>query len=78
MRWLFAMVAVTMLGAPAKAANKEPKRRVIRLDVISVEGHIQKPEAFYILPRTPLNYQSLARHQTFLPKITKALDQDPF
>jgi len=63
---------------PALAQKADGKKRVIRMDEITVEGRIQKPQAFYILPRSSLNYESLDRKETFLPKITRTFEQDPF
>jgi hypothetical protein len=68
----------TLAGSQVASAQAAPKRKVIKLDEISVEGRIQKPQAFYILQRSSLNYEGLERHETFLPKISKALEQDPF
>lgn len=78
--WLVAVLAggALLLGHVGRAEAQVPKRKVIRLDEISVEGRIQKPQAFYILPRSSLNYSSLDRPDSFLPKITKSLEQDPF
>lgn len=81
-RWMMAVLAVLAVlavtaSAPARAQST-PKKRVIKLDEISVEGRIQKPQAFYILPRSNLNYQGLDRQETFLPKISRTLEQDPF
>lgn len=70
-------VTVTM-PLVAGAQQSAPKKKVLRLDDISVEGRIQKPQAFYILPRQSLNWQGLERSESFLPKIQKALDQEPF
>ena len=51
---------------------------VIKLDVIKVEGRIQKPQAFYILQRSQLNFEELNRTDSFLPKVVKSVDQEPF
>ncbi len=77
MRRMVAFFLAMATGLTA-SAQSTARRHVIRLSEIKVEGHIQKPEAFYILPRSPLNYKSLTRKETFLPKITQALKQDPF
>lgn len=56
-----------------------PKRKkVIRLEAITVEGRIQKPQAFYILQRSSLNFDELNRTESFLPKLVKSVDKDPF
>jgi hypothetical protein len=62
---------------PAPSAAKG-KARTIRLDEISVEGRIQKPQAFYILQRSNLNFGELERTETFLPKIVQSVNHDPF
>jgi hypothetical protein len=76
--------------APAAAASKtsgEPKsaqaqsaakKKVIRLDAITVEGRIQKPQAFYILQRSNLNFEELNRSESFLLKVVKSVERDPF
>lgn len=59
------------------SAGKKP-RKVIRLDAITVEGRIQKPQAFYILPRSNLSFDDLNRTESFVPKVVKSVEQDPF
>jgi len=77
--FLGAVVATSMLVAPASAQTPPAKpHKVIKLDEISVEGRIQKPQAFYILPRSSLNYSALDQQETLLPKIKKALQKEPF
>jgi hypothetical protein len=62
--------------APAGGAPK--KKKVIRLDAITVEGRIQKPQAFYILQRSTLNFDELNRAETFIPKVEKSVEKDAF
>lgn len=54
------------------------KKKVIRLDALTVEGRIQKPQAFYILQRSNLNFEELNRTETFIPKVEKSVENDPF
>lgn len=54
------------------------KKKVIRLDAITVEGRIQKPQAFYILQRSTLNFDELNRAETFIPKVEKSVDKPGF
>jgi len=75
---LAAGAALALLLAPGAARAEAKKTRVLKLDEISVEGRIQKPMAFYILPRSNLNYQGLERNESFLPKVRKSVEQDPF
>jgi hypothetical protein len=72
------VLAAVLSASPAWAQKADGKKRVIRMDEITVEGRIQKPQAFYILPRSSLNYEGLDRKETFLPKITRTFEQDPF
>ena len=51
---------------------------MLKLDVITVEGRIQKPQAFYILQRSNLNFGELEKSETFLPKIVQSVNQKPF
>ena len=54
------------------------KRKVIRLDAITVEGNIQKPQAFYILQRSNLNFDELNKAESFTPKVVKSVEKEPF
>nr|ADI21623.1 hypothetical protein [uncultured myxobacterium HF0130_06F04] len=65
-----------VLGAPWGAQAQE--RKVIRLEAIKVEGRIQKPQAFYILQRSNLNYEGLELKQSFIPRIIKSVQDKPF
>ena len=76
-----ALGAVLTLGAslgPAAAQEQGKPRKVLKLDVITVEGRIQKPQAFYILQRSNLNFGELEKTETFLPKIVQSVNQKPF
>lgn len=64
--------------APRAPAQPAAKKKVIRLDAITVEGRIQKPQAFYILQRSSLNFEELNRSESFLPKVIRSVDKDPF
>ena len=74
-----ALVLITLLFSAAAAAQAgAKKKKVIRLDAITVEGRIQKPQAFYILQRSNLNFEELNRSESFIPKVEKSVDKDPF
>ncbi len=62
--------------SPAKA--EAPKKKVLRLDEFTVEGRIQKPQAFFILQRSNLSFEDPDKKETFLPKIVKTCEKDPF
>jgi hypothetical protein len=69
--------------APAKkpastGTQKAGTRKVIRLDTLTVEGRIQKPEAFYVLPRSSLSFDELQKTESFVPQIEKSAQKEPF
>lgn len=74
---LCAAVAVLCSSLAAHAQEKK-KKKVIRLEAITVEGRIQKPQAFYILHRSNLNFDELNRSESFLPKVQKSVEKEPF
>ncbi len=67
-------------STPATAKDKEPakKKKVIRLDAITVEGRIQKPQAFYILQRSNLDFDEINKAESFVPKVVKSVEKEPF
>ena len=73
---LLLLLAGTALAQDTPAQPK--KKKVIRLDAITVEGRIQKPQAFYILQRSNLNFDELNRTDSFVPKVEKSVDKEPF
>ena len=75
-------VGIALLGmiSVAFAQKKDPRKasRIIRIDTVKVEGRIQKPEAFYILQRSELNFEGLEPKKSFVPLIIKSVDKEPF
>lgn len=54
-------------------------RKVFRITTSWViEGRIQKPNAFYVLQRSQINYDWAKMKQNFLPKITDSVSETPF
>jgi len=70
--------ARTDVQAAAKPPARGGGKKVIKLDTLTVEGRIQKPEAFYVLPRSNLNFDELQKSESFVPKIEKSVQKDPF
>ena len=54
------------------------QRKTISLDEIVIEGQIQKPQAFFILPRTSLNFEDLERREDLKARIIKSVEKAPF
>jgi hypothetical protein len=71
-----ALLLTLVLASTAFAQAK--KKKVIRLDALTVEGRIQKPQAFYILQRSTLNFDELNRAESFIPKVEKSVEKDAF
>ena len=83
-------IAVSLVagGAYAQEAAPAPKVKVERsasgqkifriTEGIVVEGKIQKPNAFYVLQRSSMDYDWESLKQDFLPKILQAAGQHPF
>src|SRR5688500_16261083 len=54
-------------------------KKVYRLEEeIRIEGKIQKPEAFYVLQKSGINYDWQELKQDFLPKILESVTRAPF
>jgi hypothetical protein len=72
----------------AEAGTANPKVKVERsasgqkifriTEGIVVEGKIQKPNAFYVLQRSAMDYDWESLKQDFLPKILQAASRHPF
>jgi hypothetical protein len=74
MRFLVAFSVCLLLMASAALAQ----RKKITLDDLVIEGNIQKPEAFFILPRSNLNVADLQRREDLKAKIIEAVSHAPF
>ena len=80
------VTASVALGAGVAAAQDRaggggaPKRKpkVIQLEEITIEGRVQKPNAFYILNRSNLGYEVLDLRTSFLRDVVKSVQQAPF
>lgn len=66
------------VGGVASAQQRKTARRVIRIQETKIEGRIQKPQAFYILQRSNLNFEGLELKNSFVPKIIQSVEQAPF
>jgi hypothetical protein len=74
-----ALVALLFAGSAAAQDKEAPKKKkVIRLEALTVEGRIQKPQAFYILERSQLNFEELNKPESFIPKVEKSVEKDAF
>jgi hypothetical protein len=65
-------------GSSSQQGDAKKTKKVIRLDTLTVEGRIQKPQAFYILQRSNLSFDDLNRTESFVPKVVKSVEKEPF
>lgn len=79
---VFAQDAAPTDNAPApkvKVERSASGQKIFRItEGIVVEGKIQKPNAFYVLQRSSMDYDWESLKQDFLPKILQAASQHPF
>jgi hypothetical protein len=76
-----AVLTIFATSAQAQSAADKKKaapRKILRLEEMKVEGRIQKPQAMFLMPRATLSYGDLDRSESFLPKVTRAVEKDPF
>jgi len=65
-------------SAQDKGAAAKRKPKVIQLEEITIEGRVQKPNAFYILNRSNLGYEVLDLRTSFLRDIIRSVQREPF
>lgn len=72
---------LTIMAGPVRAEpldKKAPPRKVLRLEEMKVEGRIRKPQAMFLMPRANLSVGELDRNPSFVPKVSKAAEKEPF
>jgi hypothetical protein len=81
---LFVATPALAQDAPSAAPKVKVERsasgqKIFRItEGIVVEGRIQKPNAFYVLQRSSMDYDWESLKQDFLPKILDATGKHPF
>ena len=65
-------------SAQPRAARPRAAPRVIQLEAITIEGRVQKPNAFYILNRSNLGYEVLDLRTSFVREIMRSVQREPF
>ena len=82
MRTALSLVSLLALAAPAAAQDRgaagKRKPKVIQLEEITIEGRVQKPNAFYILNRSNLGYEVLDLRTSFLRDVVRSVQAEPF
>lgn len=77
-RKLLALLATVVALVGLAAGPAQAQRKKITLEDLVIEGNIQKPEAFFILPRTNLNFADLERREDLKVRIIKSVEKAPF
>lgn len=72
------LVLAALPAAPLGAQEEVDSSRVIQLGEEVIEGRIEKPEAFYILQPTNLNYEEAETEESFLPELLRTVEEEPF
>ena len=66
-------------GPKVKVERTASGQKIFRItEGIVVEGKIQKPNAFYVLQRSSMDYDWEGLKQDFIPKILQATGHHPF
>ena len=74
-----AQQAGTDAAPKVKVERSASGQKIFRItEGIVVEGRIQKPNAFYVLQRSSIDYDWDSLKQDFLPKILQAASHHPF
>ena len=80
-----ALLGLVILGASSAHAQSraggaagKKKPRVIQLEEITIEGRVQKPNAFYILNRSNIGYEVLDLRTSFLRDVIRSVQNEPF
>jgi hypothetical protein len=73
---LFASLGAHAQDRGGAAGKRKPK--VIQLEEITIEGRVQKPNAFYILNRSNLGYEVLDLRTSFLRDVVRSVQREPF
>lgn len=69
--WALALAALFAAGT----AFAKPK---IVMKEMEIKGKIIRPEMSLILQRSKINYDALKLSESFLPRIVRSVQQDPF
>jgi hypothetical protein len=64
---------------PVVQVEESGRKRVYRIKTeFVIEGRIQKPNAFYVLQRSNINYDWVDLKQEFVPRILRSVREHPF
>jgi len=78
LKWLWLVLALMVLPGVCVWGKEKKVRQVVIKEVTRVEGKVQKPEVWYLLPRSNLNFEGLKLDQDLIPKIEESTKKPPF
>lgn len=70
--FLVVLLAIVLFGMEAQAKSK------IILEDTKIQGKIIRPEMSLILQRSKINYDALKLNESFLQRIVRSVQQEPF
>lgn len=74
-----AIHGVALAASRAEAADpKGAPPKVIELEAMVIEGKISKPQVFYVLGRSRVEYENLKLQRTFVDRIVSGAKKNPF
>lgn len=71
------LMSSTALAAEPTPPPKQPAK-VIELEAMVIEGKISKPQVFYVLGRSRVEYENLKLQRTFVDRIVTSAKKNPF
>ena len=77
-RGVITVVLLAAVAAAVTSTSAVAQRRKITLDDLVIDGNIQKPAAFFILPRSNLNLADLDRREDLKARIIEGFEAAPF
>jgi len=82
-KWVALLCSTVMFLGVAGAAGARAKKRkrmgrAIHMHAVKVKGKVQLPQAFYVLPRSSLNFRVLKLKESFIPKLLDSVSKKPF
>jgi hypothetical protein len=74
------MLAGLLVAAQVRAEAPAPKAppRVIELEEMVIEGKVAKPQVFYVLGRSRVEYENLKMQRVFVDRIISSAKKNPF
>lgn len=72
--------ALTSISSPVFGQETTPRAvpRVIELDALTIEGRVAKPQVFYVLGRSRIEYENLRMQRVFVDRIIDTARKNRF